>query len=597
MTETDEQVREKHREIYKDVRPLNKDDFSKPTKDQKKDLNKQEARDGKIVVVKKEEEKLPTLTTYKYSKNGKGELYESVLIGGQPCFITYNHNTSKVEICPGIQEKFRILYPAEPSDYSYPPYEFDTKEELELVYLAANKQNLDTLLSKSKSIVSKFNDQDQHKLTSIASDVVWSYFQDRFATTRYEVLTGGVGSGKSALAATYGAIGYRPVNTTNPTAAVIYRLLGNIEPGQCTMILEEAEKIDQIYELMAVLKTGYTRDGKVDRTNPNTLKPEFFNSYCFKIIVAERSPNQESGKGVVDRSFVHSCFKGYPTYDIKEILNPTNTGGPEHQKFRKELEDFRKLLLIYRLIHFKDEIPDIDIGIIARDKELIKPTLQLFHGTESQGRLIETFQTILDLKNSRKATSLHSALLDVAYKIIPDIDKEVSSLDGKAEVYAKDFWEKIPARMPGQQDKFKPGEYHSEEFGTLYKGTVGKILHDNFGVESKHTKDGNQLTFYRHTIKRLKAQLNSTISVNTVNTVKAGEGGGTSNSSTNNNENNNYCTKSEHENSYKKTDPPPQKPSQPSQPSPRAQATCPKCGPTGDAFHMKIHIANCEGTI
>ena len=37
------------------------------------------------------------------------------------------------------------------------------------------------------------------------------------------------------------------------------------------MILEEAEKIDQVYEIMAILKTGYTRDGKVDRTNPVTL--------------------------------------------------------------------------------------------------------------------------------------------------------------------------------------------------------------------------------------------------------------------------------------------------------------------------------------
>ena len=28
---------------------------------------------------------------------------------------------------------------------------------------------------------------------------------------------------------------------------------------------------------------------------------------------------------------------------------------------------------------------------------------------------------------------------------------------------------------------------------------------------------------------------------------------------------------------------------------PRPQATDPKCGHTDDAFHMKIHIANCEG--
>jgi len=27
-----------------------------------------------------------------------------------------------------------------------------------------------------------------------------------------------------------------------------------------------------------------------------------------------------------------------------------------------------------------------------------------------------------------------------------------------------------------------------------------------------------------------------------------------------------------------------------------AKATCSKCGLTGDAFHMRIHIANCKGT-
>lgn len=57
--ETDEQIREKHREIYKDVRPLNKGDFSNPTKGQKKDLQKQEARDGKIIVKKDKDKEEP----------------------------------------------------------------------------------------------------------------------------------------------------------------------------------------------------------------------------------------------------------------------------------------------------------------------------------------------------------------------------------------------------------------------------------------------------------------------------------------------------------------------------------------------------------
>ena len=146
------------KKISKDIGKVKAEDFE-VTEEQRNEIKKLEAKYGKIVIKKDrdndKEKRIPTLTTYKYSKNGKGNLYESVLIGGQPCFITYNHTTSKVEIYPGIQEKFRILYPAEPSDYSYPPYEFESKEELERVYLAANKENLDTLLSKSESIVSQ----------------------------------------------------------------------------------------------------------------------------------------------------------------------------------------------------------------------------------------------------------------------------------------------------------------------------------------------------------------------------------------------------------------------------------------------------------
>ena len=55
ITETDEQIREKHRKIYQDVKPLTKDDFSNPTKDQKEDLKKLESKTGKIVLNKEDE--------------------------------------------------------------------------------------------------------------------------------------------------------------------------------------------------------------------------------------------------------------------------------------------------------------------------------------------------------------------------------------------------------------------------------------------------------------------------------------------------------------------------------------------------------------
>ena len=140
----------------------------------------------------------------------------------------------------------------------------------------------------------QYNDQDDYKLTSVASDAIWSYFQDRFTTTRYNMLVGGVGCGKTLFADTFGAIGYRPVNLTDPSAPNLFRILGMIEVGQCTIIMEELKKINQYYDIMAILKTGYNRDKRVSKINNLTMTPEFFYTYCFKIIVAERSPGQSA---------------------------------------------------------------------------------------------------------------------------------------------------------------------------------------------------------------------------------------------------------------------------------------------------------------
>ncbi len=213
---------------------------------------------------------------------------------------------------------------------------------------------------------------------------------------------------------------------------------------------------------------------------------------------------------MIDRAFVHSCFKGYPQHDIKEILNPTNTCGPEHESLLKELEDFRKVLLLYRLIHFKDDILDIDIDIIGTC-QTHTPTFPAHKITDSSNR------NPSDLKNRRKATAIHAALLSVSSSLVAK--KRISAVDKKVEAYASEFWLELPEHIKGQQDEKKLGEYQSVEFGMLYKSTVSKILQDNFGVESRHTKHGSLLTFDCQTIKKLESQLNNKIRIKKVTPV------------------------------------------------------------------------------
>ena len=65
------------------------------------------------------------------------------------------------------------------------------------------------------------------------------------------------GSGKSTIGNVFEFLGYRCVNMTDPTTANLFRIFGTIEAGQCTLVLDEAEKIDQDKDMMSILKTGY----------------------------------------------------------------------------------------------------------------------------------------------------------------------------------------------------------------------------------------------------------------------------------------------------------------------------------------------------
>jgi hypothetical protein len=109
--------------------------------------------------------------------------------------------------------------------------------------------------------------------------------------------------------------------------------------------------------MMAILKTGYQINGKVPKINTNTLKQEFFHTYGIKWIIGERSMGLNEAKGVYDRTLAYTTYAGDPQCDIKETLNPQ--GNPSCKAKLNQLLQFRNLMLLYRMIHFDDLLPDI----------------------------------------------------------------------------------------------------------------------------------------------------------------------------------------------------------------------------------------------
>jgi hypothetical protein len=455
---------------------------------------------GSGVVEKKNGDKTPTYSTYKYSRPF---LHEAIILGGIPKFISYGSREDRKLTFDDIKEPGRVLVPPRREDYPYTPYEFKDEQELQEYLRRAKAETIDTLYQKAKAIVIKYTDQDEYKQNLLAIDIVWSYFQDKFGSTHYIIVTGANDGGKTSIGDTFGSIAYRTCNMTNPTAPNIFRMLGMIEAGQCTLVLDEAERISDDTDILAILKSGYS-DKKTPKTNTNVWRLEWFYAYCLKIIIAERSPDKLKAKGLLDRSLHVASFPGDTRYDIKEVTSERERA-PRLKKALAELIDLKKLMLVYRLVHFEDTITDLDVGVRRRAKELCKPYIRLFYGSESQNEVEQTFQKFLEARNTRKSTSLEPILLPVIIDLVEERGIEIAS---------SEVWAYVLEELEAKPSPDKPGAYYIADF-VLYRNTITRLLEDVFDAHPRHAKGGNKTVFNKDKLKKLKKFYDTQILIKT----------------------------------------------------------------------------------
>jgi len=327
-----------------------------------------------------------TVVAYKYSAKGTSSLYEAIIVQGEPHFITWSESKNKFTSKPEIGEATRIIRPPSAEEYPYTPYEFVDVEELNKYFAKANAiKSLGELYKTAKNTTQKFVDQDKNIIVILSADSILTYFQDLFPIIHYSEGIGGNDAGKSSIGFTFAYTAYRAIRGTSISGANYYRILGNVEPGQCTIIEDEADNISEDPDKVKILKAGYELDTRVPKTNMNTRNQEmnWFYPYCYKLILAEKSLSVWKAKGLVDRTFTYQCRPGKVRYSIKKVVSQTINKSLELQKQYDELLDFRKLMLCYRLVHYTDDLPQIKTSVRNRDEELSSPLLQLFYGTEA----------------------------------------------------------------------------------------------------------------------------------------------------------------------------------------------------------------------
>jgi hypothetical protein len=121
-----------------------------------------------------------------------------------------------------------------------------------------------------------------------------------------------------------------------------------------------------------------------------------------------------------------------------------------------------------------------------------------------QAMIEQTFQTFLDIKNSKRARSLEAILIPVIIELVEQEGDEISS---------KRIWEFIQEKIQGEL--YSSNEYHIADY-ILYRSTVTKLLEDKFGAEPpKHTKKGNMVVFNLDKLRKIQRSYDTEVNIKT----------------------------------------------------------------------------------
>jgi hypothetical protein len=339
-----------------------------------------------------------------------------------------------------------------------------------------------------------FIDADKTHITILTADIVYTYYQDRLGLTHYLFFVGKPGSGKSNNLDLIYLLGYRNFKSTDMTPANIYQFLGNQEEAIGTLCIDEANSIDENNKLMEIFKTGYVRGGKVARTDIHNGRVQLsYYTFGYKAFAAEREPDSIKANGLKERILPQKCYDGNPKYDIAEIMSPA--GEEEYQQLIDEIEAVRNLMLLYRITHYFEPIPNVNTNLKKRERQLFISLIRIFHEHENVFADVKSaIEKFISERRQRQSDTFEACL----YHIVKTLIDEKKSL----EIESSSIWDRVK-ELPGHLDQEKPLSYFSRDYGKLSQRDITKKLIETFGAEkSKSHGKSNKLIFNLKAFRR-----------------------------------------------------------------------------------------------
>lgn len=449
--------------------------------------------------------KIPTIQKYRIDEL----LAEAVMIGNQPFFAIATDNGQVIRLEKSIPlGDGSSLVP--PSMYLNSPYVFKSDAEFDRIIDQARHETIDSIYKKVKRQWEIYSSADDIEISLCAADTIFTYFQDSFGMTHYLFFVGAPDSGKSNRLTVFKFLAYRNYTGIDITPANIYRFYGQYQEAQGTICEDEADNLDNNPEKLKIYKSGYIGGFKVarnDDTEAGMVQGGFY-TYSFKAFAAEHLPDVLKSKGFRDRIIPFKCLPDVPKYDIAEVMD--NSMAEEFAKLRCDIEELRNLLMAFRLASFNVKIPNIGLNIDKREKQLFKPLLRLFQGSNTQkAELLSVVSELVKRRREFTSGSIHAVL----YRVIRNL-LDVQPPADKYTLESSTIWATLKGWLPGEEIPRKPLSYETVEFGEISHKKISEILLSDFSAKRpEHTGNTRELIFDSETLAKLKKKYDLELSI------------------------------------------------------------------------------------
>jgi hypothetical protein len=375
-----------------------------------------------------------TLKDSGYSESG---YFEAIYNDDKPCFLV--NNRKSFILLESLEVDEQEILPKEARNIPYEPYGF-CQESI---------PPMEVLYNEVRAVFEDYIDVQDPWKDIMTAFVLLSYQQQKIQTVFYILVYGDNESGKSTVLQIFKALCYRPLYGVTIPAADIY---GYLDDNDSTGVVleDEVQGINKDIDKVKIYKAGYKRGATVPRTiiTQTDRMIKYYNVFSLKAVASEQLPQV---KGFRERFLEIQMTEGYPNKEWSDVKT-------EDLEYLRQL---RNKLLRWRMESREDPLPDVEMKVKGRLKELWKPILQITKGLEIYGCLLKFVENQQKERMDIKQNTLEGKIV----KVITELFNKHQN--AKTDIFTVPFlliWNALKEELDGRIDEKKPNVMDTSDF-------------------------------------------------------------------------------------------------------------------------------------